>query len=192
MTSGKNVFLVGPGFIGWEVLDLLVAEGYHVSTLVRRKEHAKAIETESNATTVPGTIDDMALITENTAKNDIIFHTATADHFHSVQAVLDGVSARAANGQPTIYIHTSGTGVLDDGSEDALKGKNIYYDNNREQIDSVLDDAPHRPIDLAIVNAQKKIGEAAKIAIMIPPAIYGFSHKHKRLSIQFPPLHALP
>ncbi|KAL9108759.1 MAG: hypothetical protein Q9227_006555 [Pyrenula ochraceoflavens] len=186
MSTGKKVFIVGPGFIGWEVLDLLVAEGYAVSALVRREAHAQAIEKDSGASTVIGSLEDKALITEHVIKNDIVFHTATADHLPSAEAVLDGVQARAAKGLSTIFIHTSGTSVLDDGSKSEFKTEKVYNDSDPKQIDSLPDDAPHRPIDLAIVRAQKKIGEAAKIAIMIPPEIYGFSHKHKRLTIQFP------
>ena len=68
------------------------------------------------------------------------------------------------------------------------KTSDIYYDNNRQEVDSLPDDAPHREIDLAIVNAQKELGEKAKIAIMIPPLIYGFNSDHGRLTIQIPTL----
>lgn len=70
MASGKDVFIIGPGFIGWCVLDLLVAEGYNVSGLVRRKEHAEGIQ-KSGATAVMGSLDDKHLIAEHTAKNDM-------------------------------------------------------------------------------------------------------------------------
>jgi nucleoside-diphosphate-sugar epimerase len=40
-TTGKNVFIIGPGLIGWNVLELLVEEGYNVSGLVRREEDKK-------------------------------------------------------------------------------------------------------------------------------------------------------
>jgi nucleoside-diphosphate-sugar epimerase len=57
MSSGKSVFIIGPGFIGWNVLDLLVAEGYSVTGLVRRKEHGQQVE-ESGATVVYGDLND--------------------------------------------------------------------------------------------------------------------------------------
>jgi hypothetical protein len=41
MSCGKKVFLVGPIFISWNVLDLLAAEGY---TVTGRKEHGEGIE----------------------------------------------------------------------------------------------------------------------------------------------------
>lgn len=64
-------------------------------------------------------------------------------------------------------VHTSGTSVLNDDAQGRYKGDKIYHDDRREEIDSVPDNAPHREIDLAIVKAQKELGEAAKIAIMI-------------------------
>lgn len=73
----------------------------------------------------------------------------------------------------TIFIHTSGTSVLDDGSHGEYKNDKIYHDNQREEVDSVPDNAPHREIDLAILKAQKDLHEKAKMAILIPPLIYG-------------------
>lgn len=103
-----------------------------------------------------------------------------------MEAVLDGVRQRAARGQSTIYVHTSGTGVLDGGAEGSFKNDKVYDDKNRADIDALPDDAPHRPVDLAIVRAAKDIGDKAKIAIMIPPEIYGYNPKHDRVTIQFP------
>ena len=45
MSSGKEVFIVGPGFIGWNIIDILVDQGYAVTGLVRRDEHAAGIKT---------------------------------------------------------------------------------------------------------------------------------------------------
>lgn len=187
MSTGKKVFIVGPGFIGWNVVDLLVGEGYSVTGLVRRKEHADGIKA-SGAAAVMGDLNDKDLIAEQTAAHDITLHTATADHLPSVEAVLDGVKTRADKGQMSIFIHTSGTSVLDDGANGEFKSDKVYHDNKREEIDSVPDVAPHREIDLAIVKAQKKLGEKAKLSIMIPPLIYGFNPAHKRLTIQIPTL----
>lgn len=115
---------------------------------------------------------------------------ATADHLPSAEAVLDGVKQRASSGKSTIFIHTSGTSLLTDYPKlkNSQKSNDIYHDNNRKEVDSLPDDAPHREIDLAIVNAQKELGEQAKIAIMIPPLIYGFNGGHGRLTIQIPTL----
>lgn len=172
MPPSKSVFLIGPGLIGWSVLDLLVADGYSVTGLVRRKEHGEGIQA-SGATPLYGDLNDAALITQQTAEHDLTIHTATADHLPSVLAVLEGLKQRASKGLETVFIHTSGTSVLDDGSKGMFKSEKVYHDDRPEDIDALPDDAPHRPIDLAIVKAKKDLGEKAKIAIMIPPLIYG-------------------
>lgn len=187
MTSGKSVLIIGPGFIGWNVLDLLISEDYNVTGLVRRKVHGQQIQI-SGATFVLSDLDDRTTIRHQTVQHDIVLHTATADHLPSVEAVLDGIRDRASQGKSTIFIHTSGTGVLNDDSNGAFESDKIYHDNDRAEIDAVGDDAPHRPIDLTIVRAQKELGVKAKIAIMIPPLIYGFNPAHRRLSIQIPTL----
>ncbi|KAK9769127.1 putative NAD(P)-binding domain-containing protein [Seiridium cardinale] len=189
MTSKEQkVLIVGPGFIGWNVLDLLVKEKYLVTGFVRRKEHGDQIKASGASDVVIGDLSDKDLITEQTAKHDIVIHTATADDLPSVEAVLDGLQRRADKGLSTIYIHTSGTSVLDDGVHGAKKSDKIYYDNVPSDIDALSDSAPHRKIDLAIIRKQKVLGEKAKLAIMIPPLIYGFNDSHKRLTIQIPTL----
>lgn len=170
--GGKNVLIVGPGFIGWNVLDILIEHGYSVTGLVCRDEHAKGIEI-SGAKAIKGSLDNKEQITKLTSEHDIIFHTATADHLPSAVAILDGIKQQASKGLDTIYIHTSGTSVLDDSAEGGEKSEKIYHDNKRDEVDSVPDNAPHREIDLAIVQAQKELAANAKIAIMIPPLIYG-------------------
>lgn len=172
MSVGKKVFIVGPGFIGWNILDILIEQGYSVTGLVRRDEHAEGIK-KSGATAVMGSLDDKELITNQTIEHDVVFHTATADHVPSAVAIIEGIQQRASKGLSTIYIHTSGTSVLDDKAQGGEKSDKVYHDNVREEIDAVPDDAPHREIDLKIVTAQKSISANAKIAIMIPPLIYG-------------------
>jgi NAD(P)-dependent dehydrogenase (short-subunit alcohol dehydrogenase family) len=172
MATGKNVFIIGPGFIGWNVLELLLAEGYIVTGFVRRKEHGDQIKA-SGAKVVQGDLDEKTKIMEQTIKHDVVIHTATADHLPSVEAVLEGIKRRAQDGKSTIFIHTSGTSVLDDKAAGQFKSDRVYRDDDRAGIDSVPDNAPHREIDLAIVKAQKELGGKAKLAIMIPPLIYG-------------------
>lgn len=187
MSSGKKVLVVGPGFIGWNVIDRLVSEGYNVTGIVRRAAHAQQIQL-SGAKAVVGSLDDAVAIKTQTLEHDIVFHTATADHKPSAEAICAGVAERATQGKPTIYIHTSGTSVLDDDARGEYEGDKVYHDDKRDEIDSVADDAPHRQIDLAILAAQREIGTDAKIAIMIPPLIYGYNPQHRRLTIQIPTL----
>jgi len=176
MSSGKRVFIIGPGFIGWNVLDLLVSEGYSVTGFVRRQQHAEQIKASGATAVVLGDLNDKDVITEQVTQHDIVLHTATADHLPSVEAVLQGIKQRAESGQSTTFIHTSGTAILDDGAAGSKKSDKIYHDNVRSEIDSVPDNAPHRPIDLAIKKAHEELGAKAKIAIVIPPLIHGCKH----------------
>jgi hypothetical protein len=181
-SSGKEVFLIGPGYIGREVVDRLLENGYKVTTLVRRKEAAQELE-KDGVKTVMGTIDDANIITEQTNKSDIVIHTATADHIESVEAVIVGIDQRAGNNLHTIYIHTSGCSFLSDDSNGEYKSDMIYSDKKPEDMDARPDSASHRSIDLAIIKARQRLGKNAKMFIMLPPLIYGAT-QHGRLSIQ--------
>lgn len=186
-TPGKNVFVIGPGFIGREVLDLLLAEGYSVTTLVRRESYAKELE-QSGAKTVAGSLDDSETIIQHTIASDIVIHTATADHLPSVQAVIEGIEQRSRDNKKTIFIHTSGTSLLSDDSKGQYKGDKIYSDAEQDVLSALPDSASHRLIDLAILRARKRLSPNAKMAIMTPPLIYGVNPKYQRLSIQLPTL----
>lgn len=183
--AGKNVLIVGPGFIGWNVLELLLQDGYTVTGYARRPEHGKQLES-SGASVVLGDLKDTQKITDLAREFDVILHTATADHKPSVEAIIAGVAERKKQGKKTIFIHTSGTSVLDDGANGEFAGNKVYHDDKREEVDSVPDDAPHRQVDMALVKGQQALGKDAKMAIMIPPLIYGFNPRHRRLTIQIP------
>lgn len=184
MASKGSVLLLGPGFIGLEILSELLQEGYSVTTLVRRDEARASLE-EMGSQTIKGSLDDHDLIRDAAARNDITIHTATADHKPSALAILDGIAERAKSGKSSIYIHTSGCSAITDKSEGKYASNMIYEDDKPETIDSIADDAPHRQIDLAILERRKQLGARAKVCIVLPPVIYGLG-KESRLSIQIP------
>lgn len=183
----KTIFLIGPGFIGREILDRLPTEDYEVTVLAHRESLATDLQ-KAGFKTRAGALDDPEIITDQTFHSDIVIHCATADHLPSVEAVLAGLEKRASEGKTTTYIHTSGTGVLGDNSKGDFKSEKIYHDDKPEDINALPDSAPHRVIDLAIIKARKALGNKAKIAIMLPPTIYGFNPKFGRHSIQMPTL----
>lgn len=78
MSSGKNVFILGSGFIACSVLDLLLQEGYTVSALVRSKEYGDELE-KCGATAILGSLDDIDLIAQHTAKNNV--HDVPVDQY---------------------------------------------------------------------------------------------------------------
>ena len=182
-----SVFLIGAGFIGGEILELLIQEGYQVSTLVRREAHAAELKA-LGVTPVLGSLDNQELLSEQTAKHDVVIHSATADDQPSVDAVVNGLEQRAAGGKKAIYIHTSGCSELSDHSAGDYKSDTIFHDDKPEEIDAIPADAPHREIDLSILKAREEFGQKAKIAIVLPPVIYGVGSRSKRLSIQYPTL----
>jgi nucleoside-diphosphate-sugar epimerase len=184
MATKGSVFLIGPGFIGLQILGELLAEGYPVTTLVRREEARASLE-KLGTKTILGSIDDSDVIRKAAADADIVIHTATADHLPSAISVLDGIAERAKAGKSTIYIHTSGCSAITDGSNGDHVSDKIYEDDKPETIDSIADDAPHRSIDLAILKRRRELGANAKVSIVLPPVIYGLG-KDNRLSIQIP------
>jgi len=113
----KKAFIVGPGFVGREIIDLLRAEGkYAITTLVRREAAAAEFQKDGKfaefylgefwelisvlgLTTVMGDLDDFEKIKNLAKESDLVFHTATSDHIPSAQALLDGIKERAAEGQ---------------------------------------------------------------------------------------------
>ncbi|EKD13267.1 uncharacterized protein L3040_007344 [Drepanopeziza brunnea f. sp. 'multigermtubi'] len=185
MAPKGSVFLLGPGFIGLEILAELLREGYEVTTLVRRPEAAAELKTRGSKT-VLGNLDDHDIIAATAARSNIVIHTATADHQPSAEAVLDGIAKRKAAGESTIYIHTSGCSELTDKADGAFKSDQIYEDDRPADIDAIDDAAPHRMVDLAILSRRRELGAGAKISIVLPPVIYGLGKASGKLSIQIP------
>jgi nucleoside-diphosphate-sugar epimerase len=72
MNTARKVFIIGPGFIGWNVLELLIGEGYTVTGLVRRDEHAEQIKT-SGALAVKGDLNDHDLIVKHVLEHEVRF-----------------------------------------------------------------------------------------------------------------------
>ena len=70
MNTSKKVFIIGPGFIGWNVLELLIDEGYTVTGLVRRESHAEQIK-QSGALAVLGDLNDHDLIVKHVLENEV-------------------------------------------------------------------------------------------------------------------------
>lgn len=181
----KEVFLIGPGYIGLNVLDNLLEHGYSITVLVRRQNAADELA-KSGVKAVMGQLDDHDVISKQSAQSDIVIHTATADDMPSVKAVIEGIRKRVAGGAETIYIHTSGTSFLSDDSKSAYKSENIYRDDKPEDLDALPDSASHRLIDLEIIKARQEFGAKAKLFLILPPLIYGVVKKHQKLSIQAP------
>ncbi|OAL54698.1 NAD(P)-binding protein [Pyrenochaeta sp. DS3sAY3a] len=180
-SSRPSVFLLGVGYIGNNVLDSLLVAKYSVTALVRQAEQASVLK-KAGAKTVLGTLADLQLITAQTSQHEITINTANCDDLPSVEAILAGVKQRIAAGKPSTYLHTSGTGELEDGALGMYKNDKIYRDDVREDIDAIPPTSMHRHVDNTIVKAAGEFGDKAKIVIILPPIIYGYIPAHNRLS----------
>lgn len=179
MSSPPSVFLVGAGYIGQNVLDELLAAKYPVTTLVRRPEQATLFE-KAGAKTVLGTLSDLELLTAQSAQHEITINTASCDDLPSVEAILAGVRQRVHAGQPSIYLHTSGTGALEDGALGMYKNSKIYRDDIPGDIEAIPPTSMHRHVDIPIAKAAQEFGEKAKVVIILPPLVYGLNPAHNR------------
>lgn len=181
MASPQSIFIVGAGYIGHNVLDQLLATKRAVTVLVRAPDQAALFE-KAGVKTVIGTLSDLELLTTQAAQHEITINTASSDDLPSVEAILSGVRQRVHAGLPTIYLHTSGAGILDDGALGKYKTDNIYRDDAPGDIDNLSPTAIHRHVDVPIVQAAREFGDKAKIVIIIPPFVYGVNVAHKRHS----------
>jgi hypothetical protein len=84
---------------------------------------------------VKTSLDDGDLITDAVSEHDIIINSASSDHPNSVDATLAGIERRSKEGKKTIYIHTSGTGVLDDRAGGEERESIVYRDETPDQIE---------------------------------------------------------
>lgn len=187
MTPRPSVFLIGAGYIGLNVLDQLLAAGYPVTVLTRHPEQASFLE-GLGVRTVLGSLSDVELLAAQVTKHTITINSASCDDLPSVQAVLTGIRQRVAADIPAIYIHTSGTGALEDGASGMFKSEKIYNDNVPEDIEALPSTSMHRHVDIPLVEAAREFGDRAKIAVILPPLVYGFNPVHDRHSMGLPAL----
>lgn len=101
MTSPSRVFLVGAGYVGQHVLDKLLAANHPVTVLVRRPEQASELE-KIGVETCLGTLNDLELITSQSAQHEITINTASCDDLPSVEAILSGIRQRVHKNQPKL------------------------------------------------------------------------------------------
>jgi len=182
-----RLFLLGVGYIGGSLLTSLLSQNkYAISALTRKEVQAEKLK-ELGVTPILGDLAGYDIIKNEVISSDVVIHAATADDLPSVKAILDGIASRPDKSKPIVYIHTSGTGVLT-----SDPSSHVYDDTNPADIDARLpDSAPHRDVDLVIKGFVDKNegGDNARIAIVIPPLIYGVGNgPFNRITIQVPHL----
>ncbi|KAF9317718.1 hypothetical protein BG003_000397 [Podila horticola] len=191
--SPLKVFITGiTGYVGGTFIDLWLkkdsTKDFSIRALVRSASVAEKSISPLGIEPVIGSLDDLEIITRESADADIVLNFADADHLPAAKAILKGLSEPrkqgAARTRP-ILIHTSGTGVLADPAYGYHATEDIYYDDNVKQLSALAVTQPHRTIDLEILSPSL-IG-IVDTYIVAPPMIFGFgTGPGNKNSIQVP------
>ncbi|TFK90670.1 NAD-P-binding protein [Polyporus arcularius HHB13444] len=177
MSAKTPIFLTGAtGYIGGAVLARLLehpsADTFDITVLLRSASKAKILQSQFSVKTVIGTHQDYDKIETLVENAHIVFHLADSDDVPLITAILSGMRKRHARlGDLPILIQTSGTGTLTDDARGLYATETIYDDLNVEQIKSIPSEAPHRSVDLLIVEADTQ--GYIRAYIVLPSTIYG-------------------
>ncbi|KAJ7485954.1 NAD-binding protein [Mycena latifolia] len=172
-----NFFVTGAtGYIGGAVLTRFLkhprADTFHFTVLVRDPKKAAKLE-ELGIHTVVGSHSDAHLVETLACEADVVIATADCDDLGAAQATLAGLRKRHALGSTSIFINTSGTGVISDDAKGMHSDVTIYDDANADQIETLAPTAMHRNVDLAITQADAE--GYVKSYIILPSTIYGLA-----------------
>ncbi|RDL32409.1 NAD(P)-binding protein [Venustampulla echinocandica] len=176
-----KIFITGvTGYIGGDALYALekAHPEYEYSALVRDSEKGAPVAAAyPKIRLVYGTLDDSSVLEEESARADIVLHTAdSSDHVGAATAIAKGLAAGHTKEKPGFWIHTSGTGILtwkdtETGTFGESPSQPPYDDlENVSALTSLPDHAFHRDIDKIVLAASS---DATKTAIVSPPTIYG-------------------
>ncbi|MGV8918189.1 MAG: NAD-dependent epimerase/dehydratase family protein [Pseudomonas sp.] len=172
-----NIFITGSaGFIGGSIATGLVKKGHQVTGLVRSAEQADEMR-GLGIVPVIGTLDDSALLTEQTRKADGVINAASSDHLGAVKALIAGLE-----GSNKPFLHTSGSSIVGDASG----GKSsdvIYYEGQLPE--PTVDKAARVALDNFVLDSAKR---GVRSAVICNTLIYGHSLGVKRDSVQLPRL----
>lgn len=175
-----KVFVTGTtGYIGGDAFYALynAHPDYEYTAIVRNPDKGAIVAAEYPKTRlVYGTLDNAALLEEESSKADIVLHTADADHEGAARAIAKGLAAGHTAEKPGYWLHTSGTGIL---CWKDLETNNFgnppsqppYNDlDGVSDLTSLPDTAWHRNVDKIVLASNSN---AVKTAIVAPPTIYG-------------------
>lgn len=130
-----------------------------------------------NIRLVIGDLDSSALLEAESAKADIIIHTADAsDNEPAAKAIAKGLASGHTKDNPGFWLHTGGAGILcweTMRSDDALGEASDHTYNDWTDVASLTHlpaSAFHKAIDDIVLSAGS---DAVKTAILCPPTIYG-------------------
>ncbi|KAJ3733199.1 NAD-binding protein [Lentinula guzmanii] len=171
-----SMFLLGAtGYIGGSVLAVLRERfpGLKITALVRSETHFDAIRA-TGITPIHGSFENQALITEHSARADVVLNAADSDDLNLTLSILRGMKQRYESGKPKgILIHTSGVAVFLDSETTGVFDKNgkLWNDSEEDDIRSITPSMLHGHIDVPILNAGNE--GYAHTYIVCPAAVVG-------------------
>ncbi|KAF9531405.1 NAD(P)-binding protein [Crepidotus variabilis] len=178
MSPKTQILVTGiTGYIGGSVYSHLTKysdfASFEITALIRSTDKAEKLK-KLGIKTVVGAHDDVKIMESLAAKAEIVIAAADADNVQAATATLAGLKKRYdATGIPPTFIHTSGTGLLVDDAAGERSTDVVYDDCNLDQIESIPHTAPHRNVDLRLVNADKE--GYVRAYIILPSTIYGIA-----------------
>jgi len=176
MSSKTKIFITGAtGYIGGSVLERLLdhpdARNFEITALIRSAEKAEQFK-KFGVNAVVGSFNDVQLLEDLTAAADVVFDTVDADQLDAAKIMLRGFKKGfQKTGKPAIFIHTSGTGLFADDAAGLRATETVWDDANPDQLEQLAPSAPHRNVDLEILQADKE--GYVKAYLITPSTIYG-------------------
>ena len=148
---------------------------FEYTTLVRNSEKGALVAAAyPKIRLVYGTLDDSALLEAESARADIVLHTAdSSDHAGAAHAIAAGLASKQ---KPGFWIHTSGTGILcwkdmETQTYGEPPSQAPYEDLDKvHELTHLPDTAFHRDVD-KIVLAAGTSSSVTKTVIVCPPTI---------------------
>ncbi|KAF7718836.1 Uncharacterized protein PECH_007145 [Penicillium ucsense] len=181
-----RIFITGAaGYVGGQTTGLLMSTHpeYEVVALVRNEEQALKVKGRwPEINTVIGTLDDHAILRQESTKAAVVLQLASSDHISCIEPLISGLATSGGK-----MVHISGTGVLNDASTGFGNPAPKIFDDVKdiEEITSLDQSALHRNVDDAVITGGKQ--HNVPTAIICPPLIYGIGEGPvKKRSIQIP------
>jgi len=175
-STQKVLFLGATGYIGGTVLWRLLqwhprATDLEITALVRDANKAEKLQA-FGVVPVVGDNSNLDLLQALARDADVVFSVADSDDVSAMKATLAGAKSRfESTGRPTIYIHTSGAGVIADPVNGVHQDSPTWDDLDEGQMATIAPTQLHRPVDLELLHADDE--GYIKSYIILPTTVWG-------------------
>ncbi|KAJ7923627.1 hypothetical protein B0H13DRAFT_56126 [Mycena leptocephala] len=176
MSSRKNVLFLGAtGYVGgtvlWKLLQHPRAIDFQITALVRDAAKAEKLKA-FGIVPVVGDNSNLDLLQALARDAEVVFSVADSNDVFAMKATLAGAKSRfESTGRRTIYIHTSGAGVIADPVNGAHQDSPTWDDLDEVQMATIAPTQLHRPVDLELLHADDE--GYIKSYIVLPTTVWG-------------------